>query len=91
MEDTRLKPIDNKSPNLKANSDITNLEMLNIECRKVKRVKLYSENDYGDVNPDEIELNNLMPNQANLNFLYADVNKIFINRLILINEILLIF
>ena len=46
----------------------------NIENRKVKFIKFHSNIDYGDVNPDEIELNNLMPNQANLNLLYADVN-----------------
>lgn len=77
MEETKqinqVENSNNKDLNSNANSDIRNLDSLSIESRKVKMVKLYSDNDYGDVNADEIELNNMMPNQANLNFLYADV------------------
>jgi len=55
------------------NKDISNLNNFKVESRKVKFLKLYSENDYGDVNADEIELNSMMPNQVNLVLLYADV------------------
>jgi len=63
--------------NLKTYSDITNFTNIKPESRKVKLIKLYSDNDYGDVNADEIELNKMMPIQANLNLLYADVKNNF--------------
>ncbi len=74
MEESKLNQVENnKNSNPNGNSDIKNIDRLKIESRKVKMVKLYSDNDYGDLNADEIELNNMMPNQADLNFLYADV------------------
>lgn len=47
-----------------------------IESRKVKFLNFQSDNDNtGEINPDHIELNSLMPKQCEIYFLYADVRK----------------
>lgn len=55
------------------NFELNNLDLSTLESRKVKFIKIQSENEYGEINPDVIELNNMMPPQANINLLYADV------------------